>query len=105
MRARFTTEFKRSYTPDGVSRQAAAAGATGDRRERLRVIRAPTVVIHGAEDPLVSVEAGADTAAHIPGAELRIVPGMGHDFPDALIPVIVDAICAAAARSRESSAR
>ena len=42
------------------------------------------MVIHGADDPLVPVEGGRDTAANIPGAELRIVPGVGHEMPPAV---------------------
>ncbi len=63
------------------------------------MIRIPTVVLHGAEDPLVPLEGGQDTAANIPGAELRIVPGMGHDLPPALIATVADAIEAAARRA------
>jgi pimeloyl-ACP methyl ester carboxylesterase len=99
MRERFTAEAKRSLTPGGVARQSAAILATGDRRERLKTIRCPTVVIHGAEDPLVPLAAGEDTARHIPGAVLRVVSGMGHDFPDALAPVLADAVSAAARRA------
>lgn len=46
------------------------------------------------------MEAGKDTAASIPGAELRIIPGLVHDLPDALVPVFADAIAAAAKRSQ-----
>lgn len=99
LRARFAAEHRRSYNPAGAARQSAAIIADGDRRARLRAVRAPTVVIHGAADPLVPVEAGRDVAAHIPDAELRVVPGMGHDFPDTLAPTVADAVCAAAARA------
>jgi pimeloyl-ACP methyl ester carboxylesterase len=76
-----------------------ALGLFEDRRAKLKTIRAPTVVVHGAEDPLLSVEGGRDTAANIPGAELRIIPGMGHDLPVALVGTIADAITAAASRA------
>ena len=46
-------------------------------------------MIHGADDPLIPVAAGRDTAAVIPGAQLEIIPGMGHNIPDALAPTIV----------------
>ena len=64
----------------------AAVVATGDRSELLKTIEVPTLVIHGADDPLVPLAAGEDTAAQIPGAELKVIPGMGHDLPDALMP-------------------
>ena len=69
-----------------------------DRTEKLNAITVPTVILHGAHDPLVPVESARDLAAKIPGAELRIVPGMGHDIPTALVPTIVDAVLAAATR-------
>jgi len=62
-------------------RQYAGVLASPDRRPKLAKITAPTVVVHGEADPLVPVEGGRDTAANIPGAQLKIVPGMGHDLP------------------------
>lgn len=99
LRARVERDFDRSFAPAGAMRQMAAVIADGDRRERLRRIVAPTTVIHGDADPLVPVEGGRDTAAAIPGAELRIIPGMGHDLPLALVDDIADAIAATAARA------
>lgn len=99
LQAMFAAEYERSFDPRGVARQMAAILAHGDRRPLLAGIRAPTVVLHGAADPLIPPACGEDVAAHIPGAELRLVPGMGHDFPAALAPVIADAIAAAAARA------
>lgn len=90
MRVRETVE--RSNYPDGFARQMAAIVADGDRRVRLARITAPTVVIHGAADPLVPVDGGRDTAANIPGARLIEIPGMGHNLPVELVPIIVDAI-------------
>jgi pimeloyl-ACP methyl ester carboxylesterase len=51
----------------------------------LRGVVAPTLVIHGAADPLVPVAAGRDTAKHIAGARLEVIEGMGHDFPPQLM--------------------
>ncbi len=99
MRRLAVQSLDRSYCPGGAARQMAAALAAGDRRSSLARIAAPTVVLHGQDDPLVPVECGMDTAKHIPGAELRIVPGMGHDFPLGLVKTMADAICAAAARA------
>lgn len=100
LRARVERDFDRSFSPAGAMRQMAAVLADGDRRERLRRITAPTTVIHGDADPLVPVEGGRDTAAAIPGAELIILPGMGHDLPLPLVDEIADAIAATAARAR-----
>ncbi len=62
------------------------------RVPKLRGIRAPTLVMHGSHDPLAPLAGGEDTAANIPGASLRIVPGMGHLLPEALVPLLVDEI-------------
>ena len=75
------------YDPAGVGRQMVAIVAASPRNDLLKSVRAPTLVIHGADDPLIPVEGGKDTAASIPGAKLEIVPGMGHDFSNALVPV------------------
>lgn len=85
---------RRGYDPAGAERQLLAILASGDRRRLLGRIRAPTLVIHGADDPLVPVAAGVDTARHIPGAQLKVVPGMGHDFAPSLQPLLADAIAA-----------
>ena len=57
------------------------------------------VVLHGAEDPLVDPIGAITTADAIPGADLRIIPGMGHDMPLALYDTFVEAILAAAERA------
>ncbi|HUD52409.1 alpha/beta hydrolase, partial [Parvibaculum sp.] len=94
-----TRDAERSYCPSGVVRQMAAAMTNGDRRQKLRRIEVPTMVLHGAADPLVPVEAARDTAASIDGAELRIIEGMGHDIPLQLVETFADAIVAAAERA------
>ncbi len=81
--------YDRCYAPDGVSRQMLAILDDGSRVDRLQQIAAPALVIHGAADSLVQPHFGADTARHIPGAEYQLVPGMGHNIPDALAPDIV----------------
>ncbi len=103
MRTRLRADAERAVYPVGVARQYAAVLASGDRRASVAKVSCPTVVLHGADDPLVPVDGGEDTARVIPGAELRIIPGMGHDLPIALIPTLVDAIEAAAARSRQTA--
>lgn len=75
------------YEPTGFARQLVAIVASPPRNDILKNLRCPALVIHGADDPLVPVEAGKDTAASIPGAKLVIVPGMAHDFTAALVPV------------------
>lgn len=101
LRQRALNAAQRSFEPLGVLRQIAAVAVTGDRRAKLTKIKAPTSVIHGDADPLVRVEGGRDTAACIPGAELEIIPGMGHDIPPVLYDTIVDGICHSIARAKQ----
>ena len=88
MRAR--AELRTDYAPfdmDGIARQSAALIVAQPRNELLKALRCPALVLHGADDPVIPAAAAKDTAESIPGAELIIVPGMGHDFPPALVPV------------------
>jgi pimeloyl-ACP methyl ester carboxylesterase len=97
-------DFHRSFFPNGILRQMAAIVSNGDRREKLKAVRVPTVVLHGQADPLVPVEGGRDTAASIEGAELIEVPGMGHDFPLSLVQIFADAITKATSRANAQAA-
>jgi len=91
-RARAERTYERGLNPAGVGRQLRAILASGSRKERLRSVKAPTLVIHGTVDPLVRPEGGKDTAASIPGAKLLMVEGMGHALPIPMWPQIIDAI-------------
>ena len=96
LRARITSDFNRSFYPEGAARQISAILDDGDRRQRLKAVTAPTLVIHGADDPLVPVQGGRDTAANIRGAQLLEIPGMGHDLPVELVDQVADAIAGVA---------
>ncbi|HEX3613749.1 MAG TPA: alpha/beta fold hydrolase [Sporichthyaceae bacterium] len=91
-RDRAIRTYRRGLNPAGTMRQIAAIVAAPDRTRDLGLIRVPTVVIHGTADPLIHVSGGKATARAIPGAELVLVPGMGHDMPLELWPVLHDAI-------------
>jgi len=92
LRERAGRTYDRSSYGDGSARQLAAISASGSRVEELRQLATPTLVIHGTDDPLVRVEAGRDTARCIPGAELLLIDGMGHDLPPSLFRRLADAI-------------
>ncbi|SFT28056.1 Pimeloyl-ACP methyl ester carboxylesterase [Methylobacterium sp. yr668] len=98
-RALLWKEVRRGRAPGGFGRQIAAVGLAGDRRSRLAAITAPTLVVHGTEDPLFPPACGEDTAAAIPNAEMMLIPGMGHDLPPSLYRTIADAIERTACRS------
>ncbi|NMP31158.1 alpha/beta hydrolase [Thalassotalea sp. M1531] len=77
--------IERGYNPAGIKRQLVAITASGSRRALMRDIKAPTLVIHGTDDPVISVNAGIETAHQIKKAKLKIVEGLGHDFPPELM--------------------
>jgi pimeloyl-ACP methyl ester carboxylesterase len=99
IRGRAARGFDRGFNPGGTVRQMVAILASGSRKEALKAVRVPTLVIHGKDDPLVPFPAGQDTAAAIPAAELLAIDGMGHDMPRAVWPRFIDAISALTARA------
>jgi pimeloyl-ACP methyl ester carboxylesterase len=91
--------FDRAYDPQGYLRQLAAVVAQSNRTRHLRRITAPTLVMHGMDDPLVNVSGGMALAKAIPHAEFIGFPGMGHDLPRALWPRFAEEICGLATRA------
>ena len=87
--------FDRCFYPQGMVRQLVAILTQVNRVPALASVKAPTLVVHGTDDPLVPVEGGKDTAKAIPGAQLMLIEGMGHDLPHGgAWPRIVGAIAA-----------
>jgi len=84
IRDRAKRSFERAFHPEGTARQMAAIGASEDRRPGLAGVVVPTLVVHGAADPLVTLPGGQATAAAVPGAALWVIDGMGHDLPQAI---------------------
>lgn len=99
-RARAQASFERSYRPLGASRQTAAIAASPDRTEALGRVTAPTLVIHGLQDPLVKPSGGIATARAIPESRLLMLPDMGHAIPEPRRNEILDAVAVNAARAR-----
>ena len=85
--------YDRAFYPEGAARQFVAILASGNRLPALKTVTVPTLVIHGDEDPVVSIENGKAVADAIPGAKLMIIKGMGHDMTyRGAWPQIVEAI-------------
>lgn len=81
--------YDRGYYPQGTLRQWAAIIAHRPTTERLKKLRVPACVIHGAADNLIKPEAGRHVAASIPGAAYHEIPGWGHNMPESAVPVIL----------------
>lgn len=99
IRRRAARAYERGFHPEGMVRQLAAILGSGHRRDALGAVRVPTHVVHGDADPLVRLEAGLDTHAAVPGAELDVVEGMGHDMPEPVWDRILDGIVRTARRT------
>lgn len=94
VRARAGLAYDRGHDPAGVARQMAAIVSSPDRTADLGGVTVPTLVIHGSDDALVNVSGGRATAAAVPGAELVVIDGMGHDLPRPLWPELTERITA-----------
>jgi pimeloyl-ACP methyl ester carboxylesterase len=92
VRARAAETFDRGVSASGVARQMLAILSQPDRSRSLHNVRVPTLVIHGMSDKMVHVSGGRATSQSVPGSELLLVPGMGHDVPVALHESFADAI-------------
>ncbi|MFD9815492.1 alpha/beta fold hydrolase [Streptomyces sp. NPDC059080] len=84
--------YDRGHHPGGIGRQLGAMVLDGSRADALRDLRVPTLVIHGLDDTLIDPSGGRRTAELVPGAELLLLPDMGHDRPRPLWPDLIDAM-------------
>jgi pimeloyl-ACP methyl ester carboxylesterase len=82
----------RSDYPQGMLRQFDAILGTGSLMRYTRCITAPTVVLHGSEDPMVRPRNGRTVARAIRHARYVVVDGMGHDLPEPVWRPIVEAL-------------
>ena len=92
IRARAEETYDRGVSTAGVMRHMLAVLTQPNRAARLRSVRVPTLVVHGLADKMVHVSGGRATAAAVPGAELLLITGMGHDLPPELFETFVRAI-------------
>ena len=91
MRERILAGLRRNHHPVGTVRQLVAVAAdTGHRAPQLARITAPTLVLHGKDDPLVPYPCGVDTARRIPGARIVGIGGMGHDLPPGVVDRLLE---------------
>lgn len=92
--------YDRGVSASGVLRQMLAVLTQPNRGARLRGVRVPTLVVHGLADKMVHASGGRATAAAVPGSELLLIDGMGHDLPPALFETFTAAIRRTADRTR-----
>jgi pimeloyl-ACP methyl ester carboxylesterase len=99
-RQRASDTWDRGVSTSGVLRQMLAVLTQPNRSARLHALHVPTLVVHGLADKMVHVSGGRATAAAVPGAELLLIDGMGHDLPPELFETFVGAIRRTADRAR-----
>ncbi|HET6794896.1 MAG TPA: alpha/beta hydrolase, partial [Acidimicrobiales bacterium] len=99
IRQRAIRAYKRANYPEGFARQLVAIMASPDRTDALGAVKTPTLVIHGDCDTLVTPGGGRATAEAVPGAELLMIEGMGHDLPEGAWPVVIEAIASNASKA------
>jgi pimeloyl-ACP methyl ester carboxylesterase len=92
LRANAAFSYDRAFYPEGATRQLAAIYASGDRSDKLRALSVPTLVLHGRDDTLIQPDGGFRTAELIPGSHLLMLADMGHDMPEPLWPMMINAI-------------
>jgi pimeloyl-ACP methyl ester carboxylesterase len=103
VRARAEETFDRGVSASGVMRQMVAILNQPDRSRSLASLRIPAAVVHGSSDKMVHVSGGRATARAIPGAELLVIDGMGHDMPEELFGTLTEIIRRTADRAERSS--
>ncbi len=99
VRAQAAETYDRGVTASGTLRQMVAVLTQRNRSPKLRALTMPALVVHGLADKMVHVSGGRATAAAIPGAELLVIDGMGHDLPPALYETFADGIKRTASRA------
>ncbi|MBE1284283.1 MAG: alpha/beta fold hydrolase [Rhodobacteraceae bacterium] len=92
IRAMAARAYERGVDDQGMNRQVLAIAHAPDRREDLKKVALPCMVIHGTDDTLIPLELGQEIAAHIPGSVFHAIEGMGHIITPALSPLIVDLV-------------
>jgi len=97
--------WDRGHDQLAIARQGVASLASGDRTSRLQKLDLPTLVIHGLADAICDVSGGRATAAAIPGAELVVIEGLGHNLPPGLWERFADHIAEVVQRGETRRAR
>jgi len=85
---------RKGFNPEAQTHQLAAVLASGSRLEELAGLSVPTLILHGTEDPLVPPGHGEKCAAHIPGARLVWMEGIGHELPPGIMPQVHEELLA-----------
>jgi pimeloyl-ACP methyl ester carboxylesterase len=84
--------IRQGYNPHCLIHHFTAIQRSGSRMSELNRITAPTLVVHGTEDPLIPEAHAAVYAQQIPNATYLSLDGVGHEMPEGISPTVLDAI-------------
>jgi len=87
---RIAVELSRTGSMQSAFNHAMAGGDIGGMT--AAALRVPVLVVHGSEDPVISVRAASATATAVPGARLLVLPGTGHELLEGDVPGIAEAV-------------
>ncbi|MDD9732037.1 alpha/beta hydrolase [Mameliella sp. AT18] len=97
-RSRIEAVLARTTSPASMFNHGAVT-AREDWIGRFREIACPVLVLHGQDDPILPIENGKALAAGITGAELIVIPGLGHELPLPVLPLIANRMATHVQRS------
>jgi pimeloyl-ACP methyl ester carboxylesterase len=98
IRRRAEKTWNQGWTVAGFLRHLLAVISATNRKPLVRALRIPVSVVQGDADPIFGAVSARELTDAIPGAQLRMIPGMGHDIPSPFWPAILDAVDSARAR-------
>jgi pimeloyl-ACP methyl ester carboxylesterase len=87
-------EIMQSTSPEGMVGALMGMKARPDSTPLLSQIKAPALVVHGAEDQIVPLDEARAMAEAIPGAQFVVIPQAGHllnlEQPEVYNQVLID---------------
>lgn len=103
-RRRAEREQARAADPRGVVRQLLGVVSSPSRVAALGQVRVPTLVVHGDADPVIALSGGRQTAEAVPGAELMVLEGVGHEVPERVWAALASRLAELVARAESDGA-
>ena len=97
--------WDRGLDPDGVVRQCEALLADQADFEALGRVDVPVLIVHGTDDAVIDDEASSQLHQAMPGSDLWLIQGLGHDLPLELLPALTKRIVANAGRAPSGTRR
>ena len=88
----YNLKKRKGYNPNVSGQHDEAAKLSGSRYDKLKDLKIPVLIIHGINDPLVSIEHSKKLASVIPNSKTKWFNNMGHFLPLHMIDPIIQEI-------------